>query len=73
MAEIDARLRQFLDGSPDADAVTVQHLEQHEQEDSRTYGIRLRPPRAVLPVQTGLVLGATIPKSAPDPESTEPA
>ena len=69
MQEIEARLRQFLDGAGEADAVTVQHLEQHEQDDSRTYGIRLRPPRAVLPVQTGLVLGATIPKATPEPEA----
>ena len=68
MAELDARLRQFLGNSPDEDAVTVQHLEQHEQDDSRTYGLRLRPPRAVLPVQTGLVLGATLSKTKPAPD-----
>ena len=66
-AELDARLRQFLGGTQEPDAVTVQHLEQHEQDDSRTYGLRLRPPRAVVPVETSLVLGATVPKTpAPD-------
>ena len=67
-AELDARLRQFL-ATDDEDAVTVQHLEQHEQDDSRTYGLRLRPPRSVLPIQQGLVLGATISKATHAPDA----
>ena len=49
------------------DAVTVQHLDEHETETSRTYGVRLRPPRAVLPQPVGVVFGVEVPKApAPD-------
>ncbi|MEO0559118.1 MAG: type VI secretion system contractile sheath large subunit [Bacteroidota bacterium] len=68
IAEIDRRFRAFLrkdSGPVDEDVVTVQHLEEHEAETSNTYGVRLRPPRSVLPHTVGIVFGVDVPKSAP--------
>jgi len=68
IAEIDRRFRAFLrsDSGPlDDDVVTVQHLEEHEAETSNTYGVRLRPPRHVLPHSVGIVFGVDVPKAAP--------
>ena len=68
IAEIDRRFRAFLrDGSGplDDDAVTVQHLEEHESETTNTYGVRLRPPRHVTPHSVGVVFGVDVPKAAP--------
>ena len=63
--ELGVRMWSFLGGGdlPD-DAVTIQELNEHENEESRTYGVRLRPPRTILPHDLGLVLGATIPKAS---------
>lgn len=64
LREIDRRFRAFLrgDGGPvDDDAVTVQYLDEHDTEASRTYGVRLRPPRAVLPHPVGIVFGVEVP------------
>ena len=66
IAEIDRRFRAFLrgDGGPvDENAVTVQHLDEHETGASRTYGVRLRPPRAVLPQPVGVVFGVEVPNA----------
>ena len=68
IAEIDRRFRAFLrndSGPVDAEAVTVQHLEEHEAETSNTYGVRLRPPRHVLPHSVGVVFGVDVPKTPP--------
>ena len=67
IAEIDRRFRAFLrddSGPVEEDAVTVQPLDEHETETSRTYGVRLRPPRAVLPQPVGVVFGVEVPKAA---------
>ncbi|GAB5537520.1 MAG: hypothetical protein Rubg2KO_37690 [Rubricoccaceae bacterium] len=67
IAEIERRFSAFLrnDGSSLADdVVTVQHLEEHEAETSNTYGVRLRPPRHVLPHSVGIVFGVDVPKEA---------
>ena len=61
IAEIERRFRSFLGGTNEEDAVTVQHLEEHDSETSRTYGVRLRPPRAVLPHPVGIVFGVDVP------------
>ena len=68
LQEIDRRFRAFLrgDGGPvDEDAVTVQYLDEHDTETSRTYGVRLRPPRAVLPHPVGIVFGVEVPTAKP--------
>ena len=68
IAEIDRRFRAFLrgDGGPvEPDAVTVQYLDEHDTETTRTYGVRLRPPRAVLPHPVGVVFGVEVPNAAP--------
>lgn len=68
LAEIERRFQAFLHtGSPlPDDAVTVQHLDEHETETSRTYGVRLRPPADVLPGAVGVVFGVEVPKAASD-------
>lgn len=69
LAEIDRRFRAFLrdDGGAAVaeEAVTVQHLEEHETEASHTFGVRLRPPRTVLPHPVGVVFGVEVPKAPP--------
>lgn len=65
-------MRRFLglnrdDG--DEPAVTVQYLDEHDTEESRTFGVRLWPPRNVLALPVGLVLGATVPREPHRPDS----
>ncbi len=70
IAEIDRRFRAFVRGDAgpvEPDAVTVQHLDEHETETSHTYGVRLWPPRAVLPHSVGVVFGVEVPKTAAAP------
>ncbi len=70
IAEIDRRFRAFVrgDGGPvEDDAVTVQHLDEHDTAASRTYGVRLRPPRAVLPHPVGVVFGVEVPNASAEP------
>lgn len=70
IAEIDRRFRAFLrgDGGPvEDDAVTVQYLDEHDTETSRTYGVRLRPPREALPYPVGVVFGVEVPRAASAP------
>ncbi|PAP75739.1 type VI secretion system contractile sheath domain-containing protein [Rubrivirga marina] len=70
LQEIDRRFRAFLrgDGGPvDGDAVTVQYLDEHDTETSRTYGVRLRPPREVLPHPVGIVFGVEVPTTPAEP------
>ncbi|MGB3544624.1 hypothetical protein, partial [Rubrivirga sp.] len=55
------RFRAFLGGTTEEDAVTVQHLEEHDAETSKTYGVRLRPPREILPHPVGIVFGVEVP------------
>lgn len=64
IAELDRRMRSFIGGSEDEEAVTIQHLEEHDTEEVHVFGIRLRPPRHILPNSVGLVLGAHIPRNA---------
>lgn len=63
IAEIDRRFRAFFRGDEPLgdDAVTVQYLEEHDTETSKTYGVRLRPPRAILPHSVGVVFGVEVP------------
>lgn len=65
LAELEQRMRSFIGGSSDEEAVTIQHLEEHDTEEVHVFGIRLRPPRHILPNSVGLVLGANIPRTAP--------
>ena len=61
IAEIERRFRSFLGSTTAEDAVTVQHLEEHDSETSRTYGVRLRPPREIMPHPVGIVFGVEVP------------
>jgi type VI secretion system protein ImpC len=60
---LEQRLRSFL-GTADADAVTIQYLPEHDTDDTRTFGVRVWPPRAVLPHPVGVILGATVARLA---------
>jgi hypothetical protein len=74
--EIDRRFRAFLrgdDGPVADDAVTVQYLDEHDTEASRTYGVRLRPPRTTLPHPVGIVFGVEVPTATPDARPTQSA
>ncbi|MEM0962865.1 MAG: type VI secretion system contractile sheath large subunit, partial [Bacteroidota bacterium] len=66
IAEIERRFRAFLGGATDEDAVTVQYLDEHDNETSRTYGVRLRPPREILPHPVGVVFGVEVPRQPAD-------
>ncbi|WP_420456055.1 type VI secretion system contractile sheath domain-containing protein [Rubrivirga sp.] len=65
-AEIDRRFRAFVRGDAgpvEPDAVTVQHVGAHDTAASRTYAVRLRPSRDVLPEPVGVVLGVEVPRA----------
>ncbi len=62
--ELERRMRSFLGSGLDDGAVTIQHLQEHDDEENRVFGIRLRPPTTIVPNPFGLVLGATIPRQA---------
>ncbi len=66
IAEIERRFRSFLGGATEEDAVTVQHLEEHDSETSKTYGVRLRPPREIMPHPVGIVFGVEVPNERAD-------
>lgn len=65
VTDLERRMRSFLGGSdlPD-DAVSVQHLEEHDDDEQFVFGMRVRPTRAIVAQPFGLVLGACIARSA---------
>ncbi|WP_412062078.1 type VI secretion system contractile sheath domain-containing protein [Rubrivirga sp. IMCC45206] len=62
VALVEQRFRAFFgpEGAAE-DAVTVQHLEEHDTETFRMLGVRLRPPSTVLPRSVGIVFGVEVP------------
>ena len=61
-AAVEARFRAWL-GTSEEDAVTVQLLDEHDTETTRTLGVRLRPPAAILPGGVGVILGVECPRT----------
>ncbi len=61
-AAVEARFRAWM-GTTDDDAVTVQLLDEHDTETTRTLGVRLRPPPSILPGGVGVVLGVECPRT----------